>query len=137
MRKAVFLKDSGFFSTEDLLFIPVPDWEGWELIQPEKMESMDHCARWEFYVYPKNERGWIFLRITWPSVTEIVLGFIYPEDRRILEKIALHRRLALIDCPLVEGWEHAFSRGVVVNNIPVDLLKVFGIDVDCGQNLMQ
>ncbi len=34
---------------------------------------MDHLARWEFYFYPKEERGWIFLRITWPSVSQIVV----------------------------------------------------------------
>lgn len=98
---------------------------------------MDHLARWEFYLYPKEERGWVFLRITWPSVSEIVLGFIYPEDRRILEKIALHRQLALTDQPLIEGQPYPFSKGVVVNDIPVDLLKVFGIGVDYGQNLIQ
>jgi hypothetical protein len=135
--KAVLLKNSDFLLTEDLLFIPVPNWEGWELILPRKMESMDHLARWEFYLYPKEERGWVFLRITWPSVSEIVLGFIYPEDRRILEKIALHRQLALTDQPLIEGQPYPFSKGVVVNDIPVDLLKVFGIGVDYGQNLIQ
>jgi hypothetical protein len=136
-QEPVFIKHSGFFLAGDLLFIPVPEWEGWGLIQPEKRESMDHRARWEFYFYPKEEREWIFLRITWPLVPEIVLGFIYPEDRRILEEIALKRCLALIDRPLVEGWPQAFSKGVVVNDIPVDLLKVFGIDFDHGQNLIQ
>jgi hypothetical protein len=48
------------------------------------MESMDHLARWEFYLYP-----------------------------------------------------HPFSKGVVIKDIPVDLLKVFGIDFDPGQNLIQ
>jgi len=98
---------------------------------------MDHLARWEFYFYPKEERGWVFLRITWPSISEIVLGFIYPDDRRILEEIAVHRRLALTDQPLIEGQPHPFSKGVVVNDIPVDLLKVFEIDFDRGQNLIQ
>jgi len=135
--KAALFKDSDFLPTGDLLLIPVPEWEGWRLIQPEKRESMDHRTRWEFYFYPKEERGWIFLRITWSLVPEIVLGFIYPEDRRILEEIALKRRLALIDRPLVEGWPHAFSKGVVVNDIPIDLLKVFGIDVDRKQSLIQ
>jgi len=77
------------------------------------------------------------LRITWPSISEIVLGFIYPDDCRILEEIALHRCLALTDQPLIEGQPHPFSKGVVVNDIPVDLLKVFGIDFDHGQNLIQ
>ena len=136
-QKTVLVKNSDFLLTENLLFIPVPGWEGWESIQPEKRESMDHLARWEFYFYPKEERGWIFLRITWPSVSQIVLGFIYPDDRRIIERIALQRRLALTDQPLIEGQPHASSKGVVVNDIPVDLLKVFGIDFDSRQNPIQ
>jgi len=136
-QEVVFIKHSGFFLAEGLLFIPVPSWEGWKLIKPRKMESIDHRARWEFYFYPKEERGWIFLRVTWPSVSEIVLGFIYPDDRRILEKIALHRRLALTDQRLIEGLPRPFCRGAVVNDIPVDFLKVFGIDFDSRQNLIQ
>ena len=57
-------ENSGVFLTEGLFFIPVPEWEGWELIQPRKMECMDHLPRWEFYFYPKEERDWIFLWIT-------------------------------------------------------------------------
>lgn len=105
-----FRKEGAVIKREDLLFIPVPGWEGWELILPEKGESMDHLARWEFYFYPKEERGWVFLRITWPSISEIVLGFIYPDDRRILEEIAVHRRLALTDQPLIEGQPHPSPR---------------------------
>lgn len=131
------MRKSAVIKREDLLFIPVPEWEGWELIQPGKKEFIDHLVRWEFYFYPKGERGWVFLRITWPSISEIVLGFIYPDDLRILEEIAMHRRLALTDQPLIEGQPHPFSKGVVVNDIPVDLLKVFGIDFDRGQNLIQ
>ena len=131
------LRITDFLLPGDLLFIAVPGWEGWESVQPEKRESMDHLARWEFYFYPKEERSWIFLRTTWPSVSQIVLGFIYPDDHRILEEIALHRRLALTDQPLIEGRPDPLSKGVLVNDIPVDLLKVFGIDFDHGQNLIQ
>jgi hypothetical protein len=58
-------------------------------------------------------------------------------NRRILEEIALHRQLALTDQPLIEGQPHPFSKGIVIKDIPVDLLKVFGIDFDPGQNLIQ
>ena len=56
--------NSGIFLTEDLFFIPTPERGGWELIQPREMEGMDHPARWEFYFYPKEEKGWLFLWIT-------------------------------------------------------------------------
>lgn len=131
------LRNTGFLLTEDLLFIPVPGWEGWGLIQPEKRESMDHLARWEFYLHPREQRGWIFLWITWPSVSQIVLGFVYPDDRKILEMIASHRRLALIDHSLIGNLQHPLARVIIINDIPVDLLNVFGIDFDSGQNLIQ
>jgi hypothetical protein len=136
-QEPVLIKHSGFFLAEGLLFIPVPEWEGWKCIDFEKGKTIAHFVRWEFYFHPRNGDGWIFLRITWPSVSQIVLGFVYPDDRKILEMIALHRRLALTDQALIEGRLYPFSNGIVVNDIPVDLLKVFGIDFDRGQNLIQ
>jgi hypothetical protein len=130
-------RNTGFLLKDDLLFIPVPGWEGWELIQPEKRESMDHMARWEFYFHPKEQRGWIFLRITWPSVSQIVLGFVYPDDRKLLEMIASHRRLALIDHSLIGNLHHPLARVFIINDIPVELLKVFDIGFCYEKTLIQ
>ena len=137
IRKTVFLKDSNFFSPEDLLFIPVPGWEGWKCIDFEKGEPVDHFVRWEFYFHPRNGDVWIFIRIAWPSVSKIVLGFVYPDDRKILEVIALYRCLALVDHSLIGNLPHPLARGIIINDIPVDFPKIFGIDVYCGQHLMQ
>ncbi len=137
LREAVVLKEVGFFLAEDLLLVPVPEWEGWEQIGPHICESIDHFARWEFFFYPRDESFWIFLRITWPSVTQILLGFVYPEDRKLLEEIAFYRRLALVDLPLLEGRPHLLSKGIIVNNIPTDLLGVLGIGSVNGKNSIQ
>jgi hypothetical protein len=131
------MRKSAVIKREDLLFIPVPGWEGWESILPKKRESMDHLARWEFYFYPKEERGWVFLRITWPSVSQIVLGFVYPDDRKILETIASHRRLALIDHSLIGNLHHPLARVIIINDISVELLKVFDIGFCYEKNLIQ
>jgi hypothetical protein len=136
-REPVFIKHSGFFLAQGLLFIPVPEWKGWKYIDFEKGEPMDHFARWEFYFHPRNGQDRVFSRITWPSVSQIVLGFGYPDDRKILEMIASHRRLALIDHSLIGNLQHPLARIIIINDIPVDLLKVFGIDFDSGQNLIQ
>jgi hypothetical protein len=133
LQEAVVLKNAGFFLTEGLLFISVPEWEGWKYISHEKYESLDHFARWEFFFYPKSEPLWIFLRITWPSVSQILLGFIYPDDRRLLEEIILHRRLALLDHPLIEGLPHPLSSGILIDDIPVDVPMVFGIGSKNGK----
>jgi hypothetical protein len=104
-----------------MLFIPVPDWEGWKHIRPLIRESINHFARWEFFFHPKDESFWIFLRITWPSLAQVLLGFVYPDDRKLLEAIAFYRRLALGDLPLLEGKPHTLSKGIVVHIIPIDL----------------
>jgi len=137
LHEAVVLKNAGFFIVEGLLFIPVPEWEGWKYINHEKYESVDHFARWEFFFYPKSEPLWIFLRITWPSVTQILLGFVYPDDRKLLEEIVLHRRLALLDRPLIEGRPHPLPSGILVDDIPTDLPEVFGIGFGYGRNTIQ
>jgi len=137
LQEAVALKNTGFFLTEGLLFISVPGWEGWKYINHEKYESVDHFARWEFFFYPKSEPLWIFLRITWPSLTQILLGFIYPDDRKLLEEIVSHRRLALLDHPLIEGRPHPLSSGILVEDIPTDLPEVFGIGFRYGRNAIQ
>jgi hypothetical protein len=129
----VALKNAGFFLTLGLLFIAVPEWEGWKYITHEKYESVDHFARWEVFFYPRGERFRIFLRITWPSVTQILLSFIYPDDRKLLEEIILHRRLALLDHPLTDGLPHPLSSGILIDDIPVDLPKVFGIGSENGE----
>ncbi len=49
LRDAVAAKNAGFFLAEDLLFISVPEWEGWKYINHEKYESVDHFARWEVF----------------------------------------------------------------------------------------
>jgi hypothetical protein len=133
LRDAVVPKNTGFFLIEGLLFICVPEWEGWKYINHEKYESVDHFARWEVFFYPRDERFWIFLRITWPSVTQILLGFIYPDDRKLLEEIVLHRRLALLDRPLTEGLPHPLSSGIIIHDIPVDVLMALGIDSKDGK----
>jgi len=137
LQEAVALKNTGFFLTEGLLFISVPEWEGWKYINYEKYESVDHFARWEVFFYPRGERFWIFLRITWPSVTQILLSFIYPDDRKLLEEIILHRRLALLDHPLLEGRPHPLSSGILVDDIPTDFPEVFGIGFRYGRNAIQ
>jgi hypothetical protein len=134
LQEAVALKNTGFFLTEGLLFISVPEWEGWQYISHEKYESLDHFARWEVFFYPRSERFWIFLRITWPSFTQIVLSFVYPDDRKLLEEIFLHRRLALLDQPLLNGQLNPLSSGIIVDDIPTDVLKVFSIGFDHGKN---
>jgi len=137
LQEAVALRNTGFFLTEGLLFISVPEWEGWQYISHEKYESLDHFARWQVFFYPRAERFWIFLRITWPSVTEIVLGFVYPDEGKLLEEIVLHRRLALLDHPLLEGRPHPLSSGILVEDIPTDLPEVFGIGFRYGRNAIQ
>jgi len=137
LREAVVLKKAGFFLTEDLLLIPVPNWEGWEQIGPHICESINHFAHWEFFFHPRDANFWIFLRITWPSVTQILLGFVYPDDRRLLDEIALYHRLSLVDLPLLEGRPHPLSKGIMVNNIPTDLLGVFGIVSSHGKKSIQ
>lgn len=41
LHEAVVLKNAGFFIVEGLLFIPVPEWEGWKYINHEKYESVE------------------------------------------------------------------------------------------------
>jgi hypothetical protein len=77
---------------------------------------------------------WIFLRITWPSVTQILLGFVYPDDRKLLEEIVLHRRLALLDQPLSEGQLNPLSSGIIIHDIPTDVLEAFGTGLNHGKN---
>ena len=134
LQEAVILKNTGFFLAEGLPFVSVPEWDGWKYISHEKYESVDHFARWEVFFYPRGERFWIFLWITWPSLTQILLGFIYPDDRRLLEEIILRRRLALLDQPLLNGHLNPLSSGIIVDDIPTDVLEVFGIGVDHGKN---
>jgi hypothetical protein len=133
LHEAVALKNAGFFLTQGLLFIAVPEWKGWQYINHEKYESMDHFARWECFFHPRNERLWIFLRITWPSLTQILLSFIYPDDRKLLEEIVLHHRLALLDRPLTKGLPHPLSSGILIDDIPVDVPMVFGIGFEDGK----
>lgn len=132
LRDAVVPKNTGFFLIEGLLFICVPEWEGWKYFRSETSSSLDHFARWEVFFYPRGERFWIFLRITWPSVTQILLGFVYPDDRRLLKEIVLHRRLALLDRPLTKGLPHPLSSGILIHDIPVDVPMVFGIGFKDG-----
>ncbi len=137
LQDAVVPKNTGFYLTGELLFVTVPGWEGWKYISHEKYESVDHFARWEVFFYPRGGRFWIFLRITWPSLSQILLGFIYPDDRKLLEEIVLHHRLALLDRPLIEGRPHPLSSGVLVDDIPTDIPKVFGIGFRYGGNAIQ
>ncbi len=134
LKESVVLKNTAFFLTGGLLFIPVPEWEGWRYINHGKYESVGHFARWEVFFYPRGERLWIFLRITWPSLTQILLSFIYPDDRKLLEEIVSHRRLALLDRPLLNGQLNPSSTGIVVDDIPTDVLKAFGIGLNHGKN---
>ena len=89
-------KERSFLLTKGLLFIPVPEWEGWKYFRSETSESLDHFARWEVFFYPRGEGFWIFLRITWPSVSQILLGFMYPP---------CHPRLRM-DPPTGGNWTH-------------------------------
>ncbi len=133
LQDAVVPKNTGFYLTGELLYIPVPGWEGWKYISHEKYQSVDHVARWEVFFYPKGERFWIFLRITWPSLTQMLPSFIYPDDRKLLEEIVLHRRLALLDHPLTDDLPHPLSSGILIDDIPIDLPKVFGIGSENGE----
>ena len=133
LQGAVVPKNTGFFIVEGLLFISVPEWDGWKYINHEKYESVDHFARWEVFFYPRGERFWIFLRISWPSVAQILLGFTYPDDRKLLEEIVSHRRLALLDHPLIKGLPHPLSSGILIDDIPVDVPMVFGIGFGDGK----
>lgn len=134
LHEAVALKNAGFFLTQGLLFIAVPEWKGWQYINHEKYGSMDHFARWECFFHPRDERLWVFLRITWPSLTQILLSFTYPDDRKLLEEIVSRRRLVLLDPPLLNGRLNPLSSGVIVDDIPVDVLEVFSIGFDHGKN---
>jgi hypothetical protein len=136
-QEPVFIKHSGFFLAGGLLFIPVPEWEGWKCIDLRKGQPIDHFARWEFYFHPRNGHAWVFLRITWPSISQIVLGFIYADDRTLLEMIASYRRLALMDHSLIGNLPHPLARGIIIDDIPVELLKVFEIGFCYGNNLIQ
>jgi len=136
LQEAAVLKNIDYFLAEGLLFIPVPEWEGWKYLRSETSESLDHFARWEVFFYSRDERFWIFLRITWSPVTQILLGFIYPDDRKLLEEIALHKDLALLDQPLLNGEPHPLSNGVIVHDIPTDVLEVFGIGFNDGKNTL-
>lgn len=133
LRDAMVPKNTGFFMGEGLLFISVPEWEGWQYINHEKYESVDHFARWEVFFYPKGERFWIFLRITWASLTPILLGFVYPDDRKLLQEIVLHHHLALFDRPLIKGLPHPLSCGILIDGIPVDVPMVFGVGSENGK----
>ncbi len=134
LQEAAALRNIGYFLAEGLLFISVLEWEGWKYFRSETSSSLDHFARWEVFFYPRVERFWIFLRITWPSFTQIVLSFVYPDDRKLLEEIILHRRLALLDQPLLNGQLNPLSSGIIVDDIPTDVLKVFSIGFDHGKN---
>ncbi len=136
LEEAAVLKYTEFFLTEGLLFICVPEWEGWEYISHEKYESVDHFARWEVFFSLKGKRLYVFLRIAWPSLTQIRLRFIYPDDRRLLEEIVLHRRFALIDRPLLNGQPNPLSSGIIVDDIPTDVLEVVGIGFNHGENTL-
>ncbi len=124
--EAMVLKDTGYYLAESLLFIPLPQWEGWKKIEAAGKGTVDHFARWEIF-FPTEEYWWVFLRITWASTAQIVLGFLYPAEHGLLEKIVLHRRLALVDLPLLEGQLNPLSRGVLIHDIPTDLLRIIGI----------
>ena len=136
LQEAAVLKNVGYFLAEGLLFISVPGWQGWKYLRSETSESLDHFARWEVFLYPRSERFWNFLRITWPSLTQILLGFIYPDDRKLLEEIVLHRRLALLDRPLLNDQLNPLSTGIIVDDIPTDVLEVFGIGFNHGKNTL-
>lgn len=133
VQEAAVLRNIGYFLGEGLLFIAVPEWEGWKYLRSETSESTDHFARWEVFFYPRSERFLIFLRVTWPSFTQILLSFLYPDDRKLLEEIILHRRLVLLDQPLLNSQPNPLSSGVIVDDIPTDIPEVFGIGFDHGK----
>jgi len=127
LREAFLIRYSGFFLYDGVIFIPVPEWEGWRHVDLELREPSHHLARWEMFPHPGSECFWLFLRITWPSVPRILLGFLHPDDLRPLEAIASYRRLALMDRPLHDGAPHPFSSGIMVHDIPADVPGAFGI----------
>jgi hypothetical protein len=69
---------------------------------------------------------------------QIALGnFFYPQnDCRLFGMIASYRQLALMDHSLIGNLPHPSATAIVINDIPVDLLKVFGINFESGQNLI-
>lgn len=135
LQSALILKKTGVFLAKGLLFISVPKWAGWKHMESEMEKTVDHFARWEFFFLP-DEGLWVFLRITWVSIPQILLAFFYPDDYELLEEIALHRRLALLDLPLLEGQPDPLSKGVLVHNIPVDLLRVLDIGSGYSKNVV-
>ena len=128
LREAIVLKDTGYYLVETLLFIPLPQWEGWKRTESADEETVDHFARWEVFFPPGEERWWVFLRVTWPSIAQIVLGFLYPNEQSLLEKILLSRCLALVDLPLIDGQLNPLSRGIIIHDIPTELLSAIGIE---------
>lgn len=124
--EAILVANAGYCFTENLLFIPAPQWKGWKNIFDEGI--VGHFARWEIFFPRGEEFWWVFLRITWPSVTQIVLGFTYPAENMLLEKILSQRRLVLIDLPLHGGQLNPLSRGIIVDDIPEDLPRMIGIE---------
>ena len=134
IKEAIFLRDTDYLLTETMVFIPVPDWPGWKIFEEMDDGKVDYIARWEVY-FPSDRDCWlIFLRITWPAVAQILLGFISPAEDKILEQIFSHRQIMLLDFPLSEGRPNSLSKGILIHNIPTETLKMIGIGSNCLVN---
>jgi hypothetical protein len=134
MEEALFLKETGYFVNENMVFIPVPEWPGWKIFEEIAEETIDHIARWEIYFPWGNEHWFVFLRITWPSLPQILLGFISPDEDKILEMILYYHRLVLLDSPLVAGNPSPLCKGIIINDIPTGTLKMAGLGLNCLSN---
>lgn len=127
VRSAVRVAEAGFSCASGLLCVAVPDWQGWKELDFTREQTFGHLARWEIYFTSGTEEFTAILRVTWPSLTEILLKFIYPDDRGLVSVIARQGCIALLDRQLRNGQPDPRSRGMMLEQIPSDLPDLFGL----------
>lgn len=128
IRDAVRVAETGYCYTRGLLCVSVPDWQGWNQIDFTREQTFGHLARWEIYFVSGTKELTTILRLTWPSLTGLLLKFIYPDDRGIVSMITRGGRIALLDRPLRNGEPDPFSRGMMLEQIPSDPPEWLGLD---------
>jgi hypothetical protein len=128
---------TGAFYTGDLLCIPLPGWEGWRQTDYTRKRTFGHVARWEIYFTTGAEQFTIILRVTWPLLAEVLLEFLYPDDRLLVSLIVRHRCIALLDRELLDGEPDPRSYGIMVEEIPCDLPVWFGLDSSFPRDWLQ
>jgi len=128
IKDPVSVAKTGAFYTGDFLCIPLPRWEGWKQFDCTREQTFGHVARWEIYFTTGDEQFTIILRVTWPALAEVVLEFLYPDDRLLVSLIVRHRYIALLDRKLRDGEPDPCSHGIMVEEIPCDLPVWFDLD---------